>query len=104
HRARRRLAGRAEVALAELVRMKADIDGRSAFVARQAAPLLYRPELSSIEREARSPRAAVAISPKEVARGEDDAPQPRVIEIGDLRPRPVTRDEQRFVLDLVADP
>src|SRR5256885_10855889 len=75
----RRLAGRAEIALAELVRVKADVDRRSALVARQSSTLLHRTELPSIERETRTPRSAIAIPPQELASREDDAPVDAVV-------------------------
>src|SRR5438270_8031317 len=90
----RRLAGGAEIALAELVRVKADVDRRSALVARQSSTLLHRTELPAIERETRTPRATIAIAPQELARREDHAPELGVVEVQDLRPRPCARDEE----------
>src|SRR2546423_10331026 len=100
---RGRLAGRAEIALAELVRVKADVDRGPAFVAGEPAALLHRTELAAIERETRTPRATIAIAPQEIPRGEDDATKLGVVEVRDLRPRPRARDEERLVLDLVPD-
>src|SRR5439155_11955348 len=100
---RRRLAGRAVVAPAELVGVEADVDRRPAFVARHAPPLLHGAELPAIEHKTRAPRPAVAISPQKLARGQDDPAELVVVDLADLRPRPGASDEQRLVLDLVPD-
>src|SRR5438309_3255443 len=97
------LAARAVIALAKLVRVEADVDRRPALEARQAPSLLHRAKLSTIESEARSPWAAIAIAAQELARGEDHPAKLGVVDIGDLRPGPCAGDEQRLVLDLVPD-
>ena len=83
--------------------MEADVDRRPALEARQAPSLLHRAKLSTIESEARSPWAAIAIAAQELARGEDHPAKLGVVDISDLRPGPRAGDEQRLVLDLVPD-
>src|SRR6266550_7847366 len=98
------LALRAEVALAELVGVEADVDQSPALIAREATALLNRAQLAAVEHKARTPRPTVAIAPQEVPCGENDATQLGVVEVRDLRPRPRVREEERLVLDLVPDP
>src|SRR5439155_24631924 len=100
---RGRLAARAVVALAELVRVESDVDRRPALVTRKPATLLHRTQLPAIEHKARAPRPTVAIAPQQLACGEDDPAQLAVIELADLRPGPCAGDEERLILDLVPD-
>src|SRR5436309_1330501 len=97
------LTSRAVVALTQLAGVLADLDRRPAFVAGQASPLLDRPELAAVEDKARAPWPAVAISPQKLARCSYDPTQLVVVEVGDLRPWPGTRQVQSLVLYLVAD-